>query len=153
MASLCDSLCQCLLVLSESFSWVSPRRRNYRLMGNMQLLLFPRLPHCPPFCARTLVSSLPHLWDPRALLTQVLPGCLGLSQPCGRRTQSVESYFISPWGLPGPAFRAAPPGSAVLTVRLWARCWVSLSWGTLVLKQGMAVMVRNQSRLALPPRV
>lgn len=71
------------------------QERNYRLMGNMPLSLFPRLPHCSPHSVPGhWFPNLPHHWDPQGLLTQVLPGCLGLSQPC-KETLRVWSLILS----------------------------------------------------------
>lgn len=97
--------------------------------GQYTLLLFPR-PHCPHIlCQDTGFQACLTSGIPRALLTQVLPGA---GPEPAAETLRVWSLIYQSQGLPGPAFRAAPPGSAVLTVSFWARCWVSLSWSTLV---------------------
>lgn len=98
MASLCDSLCQCLLVLSESFSWVSPRSG---ITGSWAICRFYSSQGChiAPhiLCQDTGFQACLTSGIPRALLTQVLPGCLGLSQPC-KETLRVWSLILSVLG-------------------------------------------------------
>lgn len=95
MVSLCDYLCQCLLVLWESFLWVSPRSG---ITDSWAICLFHSSQgyHIAPhiLCQDTGFQTCLTTGIPRALLTQVLPGCLGLSQPC-KETLRVWSLILS----------------------------------------------------------
>lgn len=83
MFSVWLSLCQCLLVLLERFSWVSPRSGS---TDSWAICLFYSSQGChiAPhiLCQDTGFLTSLTAGIPRALLTQVFPGCLGLSQPC-----------------------------------------------------------------------
>ena len=90
---------------------------NYRLLGNMPLLLFPRLPYCSPHSVPGhWFPNQPHRWDPQGLVHTGVPGLPGPEPVLLGDTQGVESYFIKSLGASWTCIRAVPPGSAVFSL-------------------------------------
>lgn len=108
------------MTLFASVSLCSPiflvgltQERNYRLIDNMPLLFKAAI--APILCQDTGFQACLTSGIPRALLTQVLPGCLGLSQPC-KETLRVWSLILSVLGGFLDLHLELPPGSAVFSL-------------------------------------